>query len=75
MGEKADLSKCQTQAGFEVDAEGMFKWRLNSHSLSFLTSIAEKAKGEKLEHNDWVGAAADEDDEDDEDEDEDEGSD
>ena len=74
VGEKAELSKCVTQCGYEVAAGGMSPCPSFAHN-SLIRQI-ETVRNEKLDVSDWTAAqTSEDDDEDDEDEDESEESD
>jgi hypothetical protein len=63
------LVKCQTQAGYEVEAEGQ---RFSRSENDGSDPVSEKAKSEKLQLANWAGQLDDDDDDDDEDEEEEE---
>ena len=63
IGAKAELVRCLTQAGYEVDAGGkrfLFRWKNGGYEHIMNHISSETYKNEKLEVSDWT-AAPDED--------------
>ena len=70
VGERAELSKCVTQCGYEVGASGMSVYIFCAIS-PFIRST-DTARNEKLDVSDWTAAQTSEDDDEDEESGEDE---
>lgn len=59
IGAKAELVRCLTQAGYEVDAGGkrfLFHWENDRHEYILNHGSSETYKNEKLEVSDWTAA-------------------